>query len=427
MVGTGRRAITCFALAAAAIVWGIPPEAGAAPGDFDATFGNAGATSFRLQPREAFIRDDHSIVLAEGADCTPSETTDAFVAIQLLESGSLDPRFSENGRYCRRARSGSEDRMLDAALSGRGDLVMVGRREFPGESVDPGDESWDTRIVRLTTAGLPDRTFGRRGVATFNFDRFDSAFDVLPLSHGRLMVAEAAGPELWDDRFFAVRLERDGSVDRSFGNDGRTSLKYGPDDMYRLSGGRVLFAGHHPLVLNPDGTRDRSYGTNGNGQVGPDNMVAGDTSRTPDGGYLYSGQQSYLATVAKWTSDGFRDRDFGDNGVVRLTPGTVGPDDIAPPESDATAIAVDAQGRILVEVRAEFYDSPGCSTYDYEDRPVVMRLLPSGAIDRTFGDDGTVFTGSCDIGVGAETALTIQPWDGNILAGVRWGLIRLGP
>ena len=105
--------------------------------------------------------------------------------------------------------------------------------------------------------------------------------------------------------------------------------------------------------------------------------------------------------MARYNADGSLDEDFGVGGQV-LTP--VWEETGAGPEDRANAVAIDAQGRILVA------GETGSFLHDF----AVVRYLPDGSLDQTFIGSGIAIT---DFG-GDDRAnsIAVQP-DGAILVG----------
>ena len=113
-------------------------------------------------------------------------------------------------------------------------------------------------------SGTLDASFGAEGSTTIDFhEGTDEARDVVVQSDGKIVVAgRATGTEGTDD-FGVVRLNADGTVDASFGNDGRVTINIGTSEnafgidvahaVTLLADGRILLAGS---TDNPGGTQD---------------------------------------------------------------------------------------------------------------------------------------------------------------------------
>ena len=78
--------------------------------------------------------------------------------------------------------------------------------------------------LALATPGAPDRSFGDAGRQVLVRDGADRASAVAIAPDGRIVVVGDGGP---DTAMTVTRLEPDGSVDRSFGEDGTHRVDLG--------------------------------------------------------------------------------------------------------------------------------------------------------------------------------------------------------
>lgn len=197
-----------------------------------------------------------------------------------------------------------------------------------------------------------------------------------------------------------------GSLDTTFGTDGKAIVDFGGDEdnptMALDQAGRILlvgFAGSYPdydfgiARLNPDGTPDTTFGSDGYTTVdfgGTDMgyaiasdalgriIIAGLTNiHTPNIGW------SSVMTVARLNSDGTLDSTFGDGGKVTI--GFDGRRDIG-----AYAMSIDEAGQIVLAGSSSkfLYSTEDGDIYSID--MAVVRLNPNGFLDTTFGQDGLV-------------------------------------
>ncbi|MBN2351538.1 MAG: hypothetical protein JXD23_03140 [Spirochaetales bacterium] len=164
-----------------------------------------------------------------------------------------------------------------------------------------------------------------------------------------------------DNDFALARFAPDGEPDEGFGTRGRVATAVGPgDDFIRAAAiqtdGRIVAAG-------------TSYGRNGTGAV-----------------------------AARYERDGSLDRGFGAGGMTPVYGGAS--------SQSFNAVAVQTDGRIV---------TAGYSGTGPDGDFLLMRFLPDGSRDPSFGENGVVLT---DFGASADAAfaLAIQP-DGKIVAG----------
>lgn len=178
-----------------------------------------------------------------------------------------------------------DDGATAVAIQGT-DIVMGG---FAQRTID-GD--FDFAAVRLKSNGNLDKTFGKKGRQTANFNLGgpgdDEAFAIAPQADWRLILAGVT--QLTDTGNYdygVVRLTPNGSLDPAFGTDGLAFF---------------------PIDLTGDGA-DAAYGV----AVDPDTnkiIVAG-SARTDDEG-------GSSAAVLRLTSSGNLDALFADGGLARI-------------------------------------------------------------------------------------------------------------
>ena len=169
----------------------------------------------------------------------------------------------------------------------------------PGRDVRPGVDRLETR--ELLSAGYFDRTFGVKGKVLSVFGGTiganPQAEGVAVLPNGKMIVA---GPIKTGGAIFVgprrlinttgdigvVRLNANGTVDKTFANRGETVLNFNTgvpntDSVAGLtidSAGRIVIAGTGTLTngsqdivvvrLTPNGAYDRSFGINGRSYAG---------------------------------------------------------------------------------------------------------------------------------------------------------------
>lgn len=195
-----------------------------------------------------------------------------------------------------------------------GKLVIVG-------TITEANGDKDVGVLRLTTAGLLDSTFGVDGIVRFSYDWFDSGDDraeaVAVLPDRRLVVAGSIERPNGTDAAVAV-LTPSGGLDGNFGAFGRYTFEFG-------------VAGMSDKV--------RAVAVQGDGKI----LVAGSTG--PD--YLEADTEFGVARLRS-TGTSPLDPSFGYGGL-RIIPFDVG----GYQRDSATDIALDPQGRIVVAGYAE--------------------------------------------------------------------------
>lgn len=282
------------------------------------------------------LQADGKILVAGTVDEVPMGPyvgTD-FGVIRLNVDGSLDTTFGRGGKVIQGLGDiGLDDQANDMAVQADGKIVVVG-------SVTKADEQDDFGVMRLNIDGSLDSSFGNGGkllVDVGGINLVDRAYSIVIQPDGKLLIAGSSSDGN-SDIFSLVRLNLDGSLDQSFGSDGKLLVDVGDETDFGScialqADGKILMAGssHHGgtevsggfdisvIRLNSDGTLDSSF--NGSGKV-----------VIPSGGYstqseysITNGNYQYLASSIALQDDGKIliggnrfDGMGSDQGVIRL-------------------------------------------------------------------------------------------------------------
>jgi uncharacterized delta-60 repeat protein len=262
--------------------------------------------------------------------------------------GTLDPSFGRGGKvelaFAPRGSWG-----VDLALQADGRVVVLGTTFEPNSAVF---------LARLLPDGTLDRSFGKHGKV-----RFGSAAG--GMVHGSALALQADGRivvsalvERGDRNHhlrsttLVARLWPDGSFDRSFGGDGRTTFAFNglyvfPDSLLVTRSGKVVgggpgyprgnLAGQGGFItlarLTRTGSSIGPSAMRGRLRIGPALGGAWRLAEQSDGKLLVAGQPG----LRRLLDDGTLDPSFGDGGIVT----TVRSND------DATAIAAIATTRLV--------------------------------------------------------------------------------
>ena len=359
-------------------------------GSLDTDFATDGVFSHELD-NEALLYS--AVVKNDGRILLVGTTTDyqkyRIMLIQLNSDGTLDTGFGSGGvvtSLVSPAANSAEDMAFDVALDGDGRILVCG---------SSSDENNVRRpvVVRFTSTGELDTTFGDQGVATIPVMAVGaSAFKAFQLQpDGRIVAAGFFGEtELWYT-LLIVRFNADGSLDETFSDDGIVKHNHGnvDDAAYDIeltADGSILVAGKTVTVtydysallmkFTPNGEVDESFGDSGAVVEDLDLYdYAWELELQPDGRILMAGTSgegppnSFDMAVWKYAPDGSRDITFGNNGFS------------APAIPDRYAmiygLALQADGRVLVGGQAR--------TENNENHFLLARLendLSSGIADR---------------------------------------------
>lgn len=267
--------------------------------------------------------------------------------------------------------------------------------------------------------GVLDRSFGARGTVVTDFGAHETAFDVVPVSGGKLVLAgtSESGPAT---HAALARYERDGKLDPSFGDGGHVVGDWGAAEERAFGvagypGGRLLVAG---LVRAAGGAADLAvarYGAGGSpdGTWGEGGLARTDFAGASDaaaavavqrdgkvvavGSTRRPGEATDFA-VARYDAEGRLDPSFAGDGRAVVDFGG---------QDAALALAIQANGRMVVAGYAGG-DRPA------DDRQVALaRLRADGTLDPAFGTGGRTVTnlpGADDL----ATGIALQK-DGRIL------------
>jgi uncharacterized delta-60 repeat protein len=245
--------------------------------------------------------------------------------------------------------------------------------------------------------GVLDPTFGGDGKVTTDFDTgVDVADDLVIQADGKIVAAGQA--EIGDQGVFGlVRYDQDGSLDPTFGSDGRVTTPFFGSEALALAvqgDGKIVAVGatgtdstggDFALArYEPDGTLDPSFGDEGT--VTTDfhhgNQLALDVALQGNGKIVVAGETSGPGgfhrdfAVARYEPDGTLDASFGTGGMVRTDFGYF---------DRANAVAIQGNGRIVV---AGEVTGPVRGDIDFG----LARYNLDGTLDRSFGTGGRVRT-----------------------------------
>lgn len=284
----------------------------------------------------------------------------------------------------------------------------------------------------VSRAELFDITYLLRfDVVGFN-DNQHSANAVTTLPDGSVLVAGTVKKESGGD-IALVKLMPGAGVDESFGvngwvfidvtdSDSATAISIQADGKIVLGGwaGRGIHRDFAVVRLNPDGSRDETFGEKGVSIVpvaGNSRDYVNDLALLPDGKILVVGgvrmaERDDRIAAVRLNADGSLDRAFGGRGVLVMRLAreaqTVSCKSLC---GGATSVAVTPEGDYLV----------GAETPPDTKVPVwrswVIKLRPTGDIDTSFGRAGKreVFRSEADST--ATTRVVLQSGGGIVVGG----------
>ncbi len=295
-----------------------------------------------------------------------------FALARYLPNGALDRSFGGDGKVLTEFPTGPSA-ADDLAVQSDGKIVAIG---FARASPTYGKANF--ALARYLPDGNLDPAFGEGGLVVTGFPGGESFANALAIQpDGRIVVAGVADP----GRFALARYLPDGSLDQSFGSEGK------------------VFA---DLPGETEGAADLALQVDGR-------IVAIGSGDPP-------GEETSAFAIARYTTDGRLDPTFSVNGSEF----TVFPDD---GDDGGVSVGIDSRGNIV---------AAGLVDYDVLERTGdwgLARYTPEGRLDAGFGEGGLVVT---SLGKLNEfvAQLVIQPDDRIVVAGGASGNLsrtRQGP
>jgi uncharacterized delta-60 repeat protein len=327
--------------------------------------------------------------------------------------GTLDPRFSGDGYL-----------VEDFANHGWGMAVALqrdGRIVTSGQENTVDSQARDVAVVRYLSDGQHDPSFGGDGIVFTDLagGPADFARDVAVQRDGKIVAGGSGGPGL---DLAIVRYLTDGALDLGFGSGGYVLSNATGNDVVRgvaiqrdgkIVGGGFAYPGPNFVVArwNTDGTLDPTFGNSGvvvTDLGGPD-QARGIALQT-DGKIVVGGYAAYNFAVARYLPDGTLDPSWDADGKAITD---LGMDDVC------RAVAIQPDGKVICGGYTGI--GGGLGSGEQQEGLVgdfaMVRYLPDGSLDQTFGVEGMVIT---DIGSYAHARTVVVQADGKIiLAGHR--------
>lgn len=295
----------------------------------------------------------------------------------ILPDGSADPSFGNNGAT-----------ILTLPALARFSGVGTSGNRIIAAYVDR-EGSQKINVLAINQQGHPDDSFGNDGHTEIDFAPENAQAELVTLADGRMVLGGIAPVSPY--RYILYRLLPNGQPDHRWGTGGRRAhtLNMRTSDTYfrMLSVDQrkgILVVGqdryHENYItaarIDSNGNRDRAWGNNGSSRIptGHYDYYVHDVSLAGNGslqvcGYIRGGSHDYFA--GRYQTSGKPDSSFGKAGFHR---------------SYLPAVRANAGKTIAL--------SNGSTLLQYapnEDKPAgLLRLLPQGTPDLTFGQQGFV-------------------------------------
>lgn len=241
-------------------------------GTLDTTFGTTGKFIIRdgvgvdNYGQAVAIQSDGKIVIA---GVRGSGTSTDFAVYRLNTDGSLDTTFSGDGRLA--IDFGAADAATVVALQSDGKIVVSG---YSGTTL-----AFDFAVARLSTDGNLDTTFSGDGKETTDFSGDELGNGLAIQADGKIVMSGYKCPLASPCDAVLARYNTDGSLDTSFNSNGKQTIDDGSGvdngalDVVVQSDGKIVVPGFSTnssndrdfviYRLNTDGSLDTTFGTNG--------------------------------------------------------------------------------------------------------------------------------------------------------------------
>ena len=397
-------------------------------GPLDPVFGNGGKTvgisgSGSLNSRNIIIQPDDKIVQVFSVN-TGSRYD--FGVLRYKTDGQLDSSFGTKG-IVMTAVGVSESFPVAGAVQPDGKIVVVGSARI-------SNNSFGFALVRYSSNGTLDNNFGSGGKMIAKIaSEYDYPTSLALQTDGKIIVVGNSRDNYYTGKFAIARFNNNGSIDSSFGQNGKIVTHLGPfvtyingqyygryadesatavtiqpdakivvagssytsDGCWDYYGGIYCNPAFAMIRFNSSGIVDSSFGNNGKVVDSLTLLWCSSMALQNDGKILVTGNGNPNAFITKrYNSNGTIDNNFGSNGttLTKITGSNT--------YHESNSIGVRSDGRIIVG---------GSLNINNVSQFAVLRYYSNGLPDSSFNAQGTLFfkigqTGSYD----AITAVGLQ-------------------
>ena len=347
--------------------------------------------------------------------------------------GALDPTFGRGGTVLTTFAAKSSEGISAVALQRDGKIVAAGSSDARGGA--------DFALVRYTSSGKLDPSFGTGGKVLTDFGKVDGLAAVAVQADGKIVVAGDTGEILSgsfiEGKVAVARYTSNGKLDPTFGHGGKAVTDLGGNssaetaDMALQKDGKIVVVGTRSYAVGSrgyddvavvrytsSGRLDTTFGSAGKVQTDIAKKGADEPSAVvvqPDGKIVVvartasngSAAQAPLADfgVLRYLSSGSLDTSFGSGGKV-IT-------DLRGMSDDwPHAVAVEKDGKIVVAGETATKRPDGMVNLD--SNFALVRYTAGGRLDASFGSAGKVVTGLAHASTDVVSGIAVQP-DGKIV------------
>lgn len=358
-------------------------------GTLDNSFGTGGKA--RMVVPGMVGSDSWTALQTDGKIVTASThnngTNKEFLVARFKSDGTTDSTFGTNGRVVTDFLPGLHSTVRGIAIQSDSKIVVSGYGAIPGNNND-------VLIARYNTDGSLDNTFDGDGKVQTDIGRDDFGYCVTIQSDGKIVVAGGTNmPTQYNP--VILRYNTDGTLDNTFHGNGYLIFPGSANDDFALAvttqtDNKIVVSGYlnttpwlqgEIMRINPDGTPDNSFGTNGlvnMSAIFPWYSVLYGVTVLSSGKIAVTGASTTAAGstdlfVSRLLADGSLDNSFNGFGYNDMHVGY---------SAYAIGIKEQSNGKLIISGGARNV----VTEYDF----VLARVLTNGSFDNTFDGDGVL-------------------------------------
>lgn len=344
----------------------------------DSTFSNDGIVNMFFD-KPVTGGADVFVAVEQQSDLKLIATGNQFITIRYHRDGKVDSSFGTNGRLKPQDIYDIYGGPSNLLIQPDGKFILTGTSELQSST-----SKNDFTAIRFNKDGNVDSTFGMHGIVVLPLSPYHDWCEGSALQKdGKVLLC---GSIYHGDSLAIVRLNVNGTVDSSFGNNGLVTASYGVYDTELVSivvrdNGKIVAGGDisdSPIKFIitqylSNGEIDTTFGNKGV-TITNGTRIAHDMALQKDGKAVIVGRDVFTGgIVARYNVDGTLDNTFGSGGIVFITSalGTVGTEQV---EVEGTG-GIFLSGHIYIGTYEDMY---------------LIKLNSDGSIDNSFSQGGIV-------------------------------------
>lgn len=278
--------------------------------------------NYSSQPFDIALQEDGKILVTGFVYLGPTQSgpgeTQAFVS-RCKPNGELDSTFATDGTFTLNIPDGHFTNLF---LENDGSMLLSGN-VFNGGV-----------LFKVDSNGAPDTNFGTNGMKQLSESgSFFINFSAIKLQDGNLLSVGLDGTEVDNTKLACQKLDAAGNLVAGFGENGRFIYDSysGLPEISELfshaaerSDGKIVLSGsvlqHTLALLNPDGTLDNTFGTDGfvHHDYPNSDLMLQEDNKILLGGNVEVWDYNYGISITRFTDNGNPDPSFNFSGNYEL-------------------------------------------------------------------------------------------------------------